>query len=315
MALLQNKLTEERIMLRVNHTFGRDPETNIDVLNSVAVSRNHAVIVWDGDFWKIKDFSTNGTFINDKPISSGVYHDLSPGVRLQFGHLPMETWEVVNLDPPMTCLLPLDPSLPLIPLHDVVVLPIESLEIIVSLSENGDWVCETGTELAVLQTGNKVGASGQFWQFVDGHPGVATVIADSPPPNEDIQFCFKVSQNEEHVFLSLMFKGKEYDLGERNHHYLLLLLARQRLEDRDKGLRESEQGWIKKETLSQMLGLIEQHINIQVHRVRKQVTAVLPSNVTLHQIVERRLGEIRFAYTNMHIEGGLEGPNQNSIAL
>ena len=46
---------------------------------------------------------------------------------------------------------------------------------------------------------------------------------------------FNVSQDEEETQLSLRVDDQEMDLGTRSHHYLLLLLARTRIQDKDAG--------------------------------------------------------------------------------
>ncbi|TDF42226.1 FHA domain-containing protein [Alteromonadaceae bacterium M269] len=304
MATLTNKKTKTSVTCRVNHTIGRDVETNITRINSPSASRNHATIAWNGQSWKIKDASLNGTYLNKARISSGVYHDIELGTKIQFGNTPDETWEVTELSPPATGLIPLSDSDDFIDLHDVAILPIKEKDIMIFLSDEGKWLCESDGETSTLKSGDIVGHEKQLWQFADAQPSDATTTMNLAPPPNDIKFNFKASQNEEHVSLALVVDNKEFDMGERNHHYLLLLLARQRLSDIDEGIHPSEQGWINKDVLVQMTGIIEQHINIQIYRFRKQVTSTMPESTTLHQIIERRPGELRFAYDDINIEGG-----------
>ena len=304
MATLTNKQTQEQIILRVNHTFGRDQQTNITPLRSPSSSRNHATIVWDGEHWQIKDSSTNGTLLNRTRAGYGTYHPLKEGMVIQFGEDPAESWEVIDLSPPITCLIPLHHSLSFIPLHDVEILSVEGKEIMVYLGEDGHWHCDVNSETSILHSGYKLGFDQFLWQFVDARPGIATASVDHTPSPDDIQFNFEASQSEEHVSLKLVVNNSTIEFGERSHHYLLLLMARQRLEDQQKAIDNMEQGWIKKDVLVKMLGMAEQHINIQVHRFRKQVTSTLPGSTILHQIIERRPGELRFAYSNITIKGG-----------
>ncbi|MES2824675.1 MAG: FHA domain-containing protein [Pseudomonadota bacterium] len=310
MATLINKQTNEKIILRVNHTFGRDQQTNITALHSVSASRNHAVISWDGEQWRLKDSSTNGTCINRARIGYGTYHTLKDGAKIQFGNQPAETWEVLDLHNPVTCLIPLHASLALIHLYDIEIIALEDEEIMIYLAEDGFWHCEINGEHSVLKTGDTVGYNTSLWQFVDARPSEATASLDLPPPSDDIQFNFEASQNEEHVSLKLVVNNSIIEFGERNHHYLLLLMARQRLTDQEKGIDRMEQGWIKKDVLVQMLGMAEQHINIQIYRFRKQVASTLPHSTTLHQVIERRPGELRFAYNNITIKGGFQNKSQ-----
>ena len=301
MAQIYNKQTQQTIILHANHTFGRDISTNISLLDNPEASRNHAIIAWDGETWRIKDTSSNGTLLDQVRINSGTYEQLQLGTKIQFGSTDYDTWQVSDLSSPVTGLIPLSKELDFIPLHDVFILPIEQTDIMLYLSEDATWLCEENGQITTLHAGDKVGYGEQIWQFVDGHPSTATAITSVTPPPSDIKFNFSASQNEEHISLSLVVDNKEFDLGERNHHYLLLLLARQRLEDIDKGLQTSEQGWLDKDLLINMTGIIEQHINIQIYRFRKQVATVMPHSTTLHQVIERRPGELRFALSLIHI--------------
>lgn len=302
MATLLNRQTNEKVMLRADHTFGRDQQTNITALQGVTASRNHAVISWDGDKWCLRDLSTNGSFINDNLIklSSRPLEDFA---KIKFGDESLEIWEVLDLDPPATCLIPVDTSLPQIYLYDVEIISVEDKEFIVYLGEDGQWYLDADNEISILKPGPvKLGST--YWTFIDSRPSEATTKINVGPSSSDIYFNFKANKNEEHVSLKLLFNNSPVNLGERNHHYLLLLLARQRLSDQEKDMNDSEQGWIKKDVLVKMLGMAEQHINIQIWRFRKQVADTLPDSAVLNQIIERRPGELRFAHSNIKIEGG-----------
>lgn len=309
MGTIYNQQLQVTVTLLSNHTFGRDTSTNTTVLTSPEASRNHAIITWDGESWRIKDVSTNGTLLNQVYINNNIYCELQVGTEIQFGTQANDIWQITDLSAPITGLIPLSDDLDFIPLHDVIVLPCEHADILIYLSEHAEWLCEENGQILCLQPGDKVGYGHQTWQFVDGRPSTVTAINPNSPPPNDIKFKFTASQNEEHVSLSLVVDNKEFDLGERNHHYLLLLLARQRLADLEKGLQPTEQGWVDKDVLINMTGIIEQHINIQIYRFRKQVATVMPHSTTLHQIIERRPGELRFAYSDVEIEGGFSLAN------
>ena len=313
MATLQRLSDQQPLIVQTNHTIGRD-SANYTVINRPQISRHHAVILWDGDRWRLKDTSTNGTYINDQRAPSGQFVDLNEGEHLRFGLESEDTYRIENLKAPTTCLIPVTPHSPVIDLHDVVILPVEEKEITIYLSENSQWTCQTYDHSFVLNNGDLVGSDSQQWRFMDAYASQATAIVESTP-KDDIVFVFDVSQNEEHVSLTLAINQDKFDLGERNHHYLLLVLAKKRLEDKNNDMRDQDQGWIDKDLLSKMLGQVEQHINVQIHRFRKHVTATLPNNNTLHQIIERRPGEVRFAYNSIEIHGGLpaeQAPIQNN---
>ena len=95
-------------------------------------------------------------------------------------------------------------------------------------------------------------------------------------------------------------------------HYLLLLLARKRMQDQADGILAAEQGWVDKQVLSKMLGQNENHINIQIYRLRKQLLNNLPKSLCLPQIIERRTREIRFSYNDVEIFGGTQTIKQSA---
>jgi hypothetical protein len=104
-----------------------------------------------------------------------------------------------------------------------------------------------------------------------------------------------VSLNEEHVTCTIDIGGTlRADLGERGHHYCLLTLARLRMDDARRGFDASSQGWIDNNALATMLGLDVPHLNIQIHRLRRQILKALPHGVEPFDVIERRRGEVRF---------------------
>ncbi|SFD63283.1 FHA domain-containing protein [Pseudoalteromonas denitrificans] len=309
MAHMINNLTHESVTLLMQHIFGRHPSTSHTVLINPDASRMHATILWDGEDWLLQDSSTNGSFVNGKQVLRGTKHRLYKGDLIHFSNLSGGTWELLDVLPPKSLLIPLTPGLETVELERLAVLPDEnSPEITLYLSPNGHWVCESQSGISVLKTGDLVGASDKTWRFIEARASNETVRLESIelPNSAQIGIYFDVSQNEEHVSVKFNMNGCEYDLGLRNHHYLLLLLARKRIEDKAAGLTESEQGWIDKEHLSKMLGLNESHINIQVYRFRKQIIKALPKSLCLPQAIERRTREIRFAYNNVEIAGGAQ---------
>jgi hypothetical protein len=124
---------------------------------------------------------------------------------------------------------------------------------------------------------------------------------------------FDVSLNEEHVFLTLLDEGAHcIDLGERVHHYSLLVLARLRLADAARGIETGGQGWVDNERLLKMLGVDGGHLNIQLFRARRQIMAALPAAPELVGVIERRRGEIRFGEIGVRIFRGATLEAQSS---
>lgn len=313
MATLLNTTTELQITLRSQHIFGRHPGSSNTILENPEASRLHASIVWNGSHWFLQDSSSNGTFINQQLIQRGIKKKLSKGDVIQFGARHAITWIFDNDQAPKSQLMPLRTEHAAIELSGVVVLPNDTHpELTLYQSSQGQWLCEDHAGTTQLQSGSQVSTREFSWYFVDAEVVDSTKKADQSHnmTTAPITFSFNVSKNEEHVSLVIRFNSELIDLGERTHHYLLLLLARKRMEDHDSGIEESEQGWITKELLCQQMGMSENHINIHIYRFRKQLIDVRPSDMQLLQIVERRRGELRFALTSVEIKGGHDSIKQ-----
>lgn len=73
---------EEHPLLREKLVLGRGPGADI-VIDDAEMSSHHAAIEFTGDGFRICDLgSTNGTFVNGKPIHAG---DLAAGDRIELG--------------------------------------------------------------------------------------------------------------------------------------------------------------------------------------------------------------------------------------
>lgn len=308
MAILINGSTGDKIIIQPQHIFGRHPTTETELTQPEA-SRTHAVAIWDGECWMLQDISTNGTFINGKKLVRGEKTRINLEDEIQFGGLDVISWYVKDLTPPASMLLPLTKGLPIIYLNGINVLPSEdNPEVAIYQNARGLWMCENDTGPYELKMGDKVGSYDKQWKFVDGETSIETsFMADSIAlAPKKIAFNFDVSQNEEHVSIKLMLDDREVDLGLRNHHYLVLMLARKFQEDLAYGMSLSECGWLDKDLLCKMLGQNENHINIQIYRFRKQFLDAYPLPEQMPQVIERRTGEIRFYSTDIQIIGGMK---------
>ncbi len=307
MATLLNTENGEKIILRSQHIFGRHPGSANTVLNNPQASRIHASLLYNGSHWLLQDTSTNGTFINGEHFVQGAKHRLNAGDIINFGDSSTANWKLLDVNAPKNLLIPMTDNLTLIELDDIVVLPNEeSPQVMLYQSPQGHWLCEDQSGVVTVQSGHKITTRVGSWYFVAADTLEETRLA-APSTTDDfpaIEINFEVSQNEEHVSLSIALDNQLINLGHRTHHYLLLLLARQRLADNDAGLDDNEKGWVDREILSKNLGMDESHINIQIYRLRKQMTKAIPSFPVLLQIIQRRRGELRFACDSVRINGG-----------
>jgi hypothetical protein len=174
-------------------------------------------------------------------------------------------------------------------------------EITIYISPSGEWVCENRDDVYPLKNGDIISHSLGVWQFFGDDPVDMTL---SKKIAKDIRFLFRVSIDEEHVFLKIQVDKKIIDLGERAHHYMLLTLARQRLRDAGEGVDRDAQGWVETNLAARMLGLDPSHLNIQIYRSRKQINDALSELQNPPQVIERRFGDLRFGYPDFQIIRG-----------
>ena len=313
MAVIRNLQTNQRVILMANHIIGRHPVTSHLVLENPKASRIHANIGWDGFKWVLQDNSSNGTFVNHKKMQNKSSCELKTGDKLSFVTTDDNSWQVEDLSPPCSMLVPETDDTPTIILEDLTVLPDESSpQLTLYTASDEQWFCESSNSTWPLLDGAKLQVDQQIWRFIEGKGCDETIqsVERTAINLNQISAEFKVSQNEEHVFLNIYIDEQCFRLGEKSHHYLILLLARQYIEDKQSNRDEPECGWIDKDLLADMLNQTEVNINMQIYRFRKKLGQVIPTNMSLPQLIERRHGEVRFNCEQMSIAGGFE-QNQN----
>lgn len=308
MGILKSKKSGEPVFLHVHHVFGRRKVANGTCLHEAEISSMHAAIRWSGERWLIRDHSKNGTWLDGRRIQPGVELPLHQDARIGFGRPENDLYTVIDLTPPVPLLVRLNcKDIEVIELKTINALPNEQTpEIFVFLSDQGEWICEAEHRTYPLSDGQILHLANAAWRFIA--PGVSEttldVIQAGFVDGKNMHLHFQVSQDEEHTFLQLQYKGEAYDLGERIHHFLLLTLARRRQADRERRIDPAEQGWIEIEDLSKMLGLEISHTNIQIFRVRKQVCEALAAKPLPTQLIERRRGAVRLGCSCFSITRG-----------
>jgi len=167
-------------------------------------------------------------------------------------------------------------------LNPLTLLPDEQApEVVICLAADRRWLIADRQGVRPLGPETDVRLDGRRWR-----------LRDAEAPGAVLRF--RVSQDEEHVWLELAGSGARLDLGERVHHESLLLLARERRADERRGVAAAECGWRDVATLERMLGIDEVHLNIHVFRARRQVQPALRAQGVTAELVERRHGQMRF---------------------
>jgi len=266
------------------------------------VSAQHAVVRWTGNEWSVRDLgSRNGTFVEGVRITH-VSRPLQQGSKIWFGSPEVE-WRLADAAAPRPWLISVDDGSSLMIEGEMLALPSFDNPLATVFRDGlGVWHLEQATGARPLggdDTTFEVG--GRTWRFrSSAHlaqtTGAAAEGAETP------RLTFKVTSDEEHVDLSAEVAGQRVELGTSSRYYLLLTLARQRSADREQGLPETSCGWVFQEDLQKALVLGQQHLNIEVFRIRRQLSEKgLPGAAT---VIERRVRsrQIRLGWGNYEIQ-------------
>ena len=292
----------ERCTLWSDHLVGRAPEAALR-LDHGSVSWRHASLRWTGRGWELQDLgSRNGTFLNGNRVDPGTRALLRIGARLRFGD-GEEEWLVVDLDPPEAVATSLDDGTRVAPQDGLIVLPSpDSPELSLYRQADGIWIAEGPDRVWEPARDEVVVAGGRRFRFEPGSAVHATSTSlNSRLTPGTLALEFLVSRNEEQVDLTIVHDGQRTSLKPRAHTYLLLTLARLRVEDQASGLPNSSHGWVEQARLLRMLATNLAQLTLDIYRARRQFSDA--GVVDSAQLVERRTSsrELRIGVEKLSI--------------
>ncbi len=262
------------------------------------VSGEHATLSWAGDRWEVRDLgSRNGTFVEGTRLEPGIARALDPGARLGFG-VP-QGWDLLDTAAPGAIAVDLATGALTASQDGLLVLPSAEAPLLSVFGDAlGGWVVEGADgETRAVEDQGVVAAAGRTWRLSFPVVLEGTPMIEPGPSLETVRFRFAVSRNEEFVQLTVLFGTRELRLDPRDHHYVLLTLARLRREEQE--LPESERGWVERERLTRMLAMEPNALNVSIHRARQQLLAEGIERAA--GIVEVRAGQRRFGTDRFQI--------------
>lgn len=287
MAILR-RVSDGRIcQLEAEHVVGRSARSEL-ALEMPRVSSAHALLRWNGEAWELKDLgSRNGTWLDGVALTPSAVSTLAVGARVRFGD-EAEEWIVDDLSEPAVMATALDGSSTVLAEGSLLAVPSpDEPEVTVYSGNDGCWYLEREDEGKVaIRTRETFEAGGKTWRFCCPSVVVPTQAQTAPLELRNAEFDFSVSADEEYVELRARCAGRDVDLGSRSQFYMLLTLARTRLDDSGRGLPEPSTGWVYQDDLLRSLGVPQSQLNIDVFRVRRQLAAAGFVDAAL--VVERR---------------------------
>ncbi len=288
MGILREVSSGATRLLEPENFIGRTPPSALR-LQKRYVSGQHALLRWN-DRWELRDLaSRNGTFLDGQRIKPTEERHVRRGSIIAFGALE-EQWELIDDSPPQVMVVPLEGGEPVLLEGDLLALPsADDPHATIYRNVDGSWMLEQTNESATPITNQQTfDVGGHTWRFCCVENMKTTVLAAATYEMEvrHLELVFFVSRDEEYVQLQVNCGGNTIDLGSRGHNYLLLTLARQRLEDAGEALPDPTCGWVYQEDLAHDPTMAPPQLNIDVHRIRKQFAEV--GVVDAANIVERR---------------------------
>lgn len=302
MGRLRGDETGEIVELPARCIVGRTPLAGLRVDHG-SVSREHAVIEWHRDCWRLRDLgSRNGTTINGRACTAS-FHELARGDVLAFGD-PERSWTLTDTGPPPPAAVAEDGTVR-VGRGQVLLLPDpEAPELSIVETDDG-WVYDDGGSTRAVHGDHTVEAGARQWTLLlPATPSdPTTLVGEARPRLDNLTAVFEFDRSEEHVRLTLQHADGSLELPERAHDYLLLTLARARVRDEtQQGQSPAEAGWVDSLELSKMLGTTPERLNVQVFRARRAVAE--HGVVDAPRIVERRTHsrQVRFGVSDVRFE-------------
>ncbi len=282
MGAIQNLVDGQTVGLASRVLVGRGGAASLSLPDPL-ISGEHAVIWWDGTDWCIRDLgSKNGTFVAGRRITIGGFVSLAPGDVLGFGR--EEGWRFVEGGAPSARAL--DPrGLAMVADDGFLCLPdADDPQVIVYRGPYGRWLAdEDGVTRRIEADSITVGDQ----VYTLDLPRLHDATLDGGSLGADVASVamrFALSRDEEHVECTVQLANGWRKLEPRAHHFLLLALARCRIDDAS--CEPAECGWVHVDDLCRMLGVRRGLLNMQILRVRREMEGLGLSSAA--DVIERR---------------------------
>lgn len=264
------------------------------------------MVYWRDGGWWVRDLgSRNGTFVDGERVEVGARAALPAGARLGFG--AAGGYVMGGARPPRALAWQGASGEETVRAAEggLLALPDADAPAVSVYADEGGWRLEADDTERVVDGMDAIVVHGIEWHlWAPGGAGEAprtTLDArDRPVSVHDIGLRFRVSRDEEHVEVTVERPDGELALEPRAHHYMLLLLARLRLEDTEASAAEA--GYVDSELFAEMLGAAPPKVNLEVFRARRQLAECGIEDAA--RLVERRphARQLRIGVARLSVE-------------
>lgn len=301
MGILKHSASGRAKVLLARSMVGRGPLCPLRIDDRFA-SKEHALLWYADGRWWVRDLdSRNGTWLDGKRLQANVEVALARDAELAFGN-PEVVWRVADDAAPGPVAEDLLSGEFLTADDGVLALPDEDDPQVVVLADGaGGWLVEQQDAVEAAADQARVEVGGRVFRLLLPTEPTRTWEVRNTLADAGVGLRFRVSADEEHVECTVVGHQRELSLKPRAHMYLMVVLARQRIEDRDGGIAAGEQGWVAVEDLCSMLRLDRKTVNVQIFRARKQFGRAGMGGAA--QLFDRRSGsdQIRLGVENVSV--------------
>jgi hypothetical protein len=260
--------TGRRITLRSHCVLGRHRRCDVQV-DDPQVSGEHACLDWTGDCWELRDLgSRNGTFVDGLRLGPRDRVGLQEGAVFSLGG-PVAGFTLLHASAPIARARSTDGRVREASAGQMWLPDDDHPLANVFEDSSGGWVAELLDEARAVKDQDVVTVDGVPWTLELPETLRATVEREIAAPTiETIDLRLGVSRDEEDVEVTVIHAGQATRLPARSAHYLLVVLARARLADRESP--EADRGWVERQTLCRMLRCDPNKLGVDIFRIRKQ---------------------------------------------
>lgn len=248
---------------------GRSPRADLTIEDG-RVSWEHARVQWTGERWEVRDLgSSNGTTVDGRALERGASAPLAEGSVLAFGHAE-RSWILADASAPEPSAQADDGTVVRAEDGFLALPDAYAPSAYLYRTPAGTWTMEAGDVERTVAHGETIAVDGRSWRLDLAGRHASTWQDGAPRTLSDATLQFAHSADEEYVELAATWDdGHRLELGSSVHWYMLLVLARRRLEEQ--GLAGAEAGWMYRDELCSALGLMDAKLNVDVFRARKLI--------------------------------------------
>lgn len=266
--MLRHPETGRLIRLRPRTTIGRGPTSALRLQNRLA-SSEHAVLSWTGTTWTLRDLgSRNGTWLGDRRLLPGEVVTLTRGQTLAFRDAA-ERWQLIQVTAPQPFAEAITDDTIIDAIGGILALPSSADPQCTIYASGEEWLAEDDTGLRPVRDQEIMLVAGTPWRLVIPEIVPHTITAAPGRFTAGLALRLRVSRDQEFVEVDLRADTGWITLAPRAYHYMLVVLAEERLADATAS--RAERGWIHLDTLAAKLGQEPRTLNVHVCRLRQQL--------------------------------------------